>query len=129
MLSSALRPAAERPKTGTALHGEQRVTLGTQACTTVAALTRKLEQLRGGPGFTGNAPGGPSRWSTKRSGEWEPLKPKLVVEVQYDQVTGQRFRHGTRFLRWRPDKALEQCTMSQLRQEARPSRLLAAMLC
>ena len=92
------------------------------------ALTRKLEKLRGGPGFTGNAPGGPSRWSTTRSGEWEPLKPKLVVEVQYDQVTGQRFRHGTRLLRWRPDKAPGQCTMSQLRQEARPSRLLAATL-
>jgi ATP-dependent DNA ligase len=93
-----------------------------------ASLTRKLEKLRGGSGFTGNAPGGPSRWSTGRSGEWEPLEPKLVVEVQYDQVTGERFRHGTRFLRWRPDKAPGQCTMSQLRQEARPSRLLAAML-
>ena len=92
------------------------------------ALTRQLEKLRGGPGFTGNAPGGPSRWSTERSGEWEPLKPKLVAEVQYDQVTGRRFRHGTRFLRWRPDKAPEQCTMSQLRQEARPSRLLTALL-
>lgn len=92
------------------------------------ALTRKLEKLRGGSGFTGNAPGGPSRWSTERSGEWEPLNPKLVAEVQYDQVTGGRFRHGTRFLRWRPDKAPEQCTMSQLRREARPSRLLAALL-
>jgi len=92
------------------------------------ALTRRLEKLRGGSGFTGNAPGGPSRWSTERSGEWEPLKPKLVAEVQYDQVTGGHFRHGTRFLRWRPDKAPEQCTMSQLRREARPSRLLAALL-
>jgi ATP-dependent DNA ligase len=92
------------------------------------SLTRRLEKIRGGPGFTGNAPGGPSRWSTERSGEWQPLKPKLVIEVQYDQVTAGRFRHGTRFLRWRPDKAPEQCTMSQLRQEARPSRLLEAML-
>src|SRR5579871_5765519 len=57
------------------------------------ALTRKLEKLRGGSGFTGNAPGGPSRWSTERSGAWEPLEPKLVVEVRYDQVTGERFRH------------------------------------
>ena len=48
------------------------------------------------PGFTGNAPGGPSRWNTGRSMAWEPLRPVLVVEVRYDQVTGRRFRHGTR---------------------------------
>jgi ATP-dependent DNA ligase len=89
------------------------------------ALTKKLEALRGGPGFTGNAPGGPSRWATERSGQWEPLKPKLVAEVQYDHVTGDRFRHGTRFLRWRPDKAPRQCTFDQLQSEARPSKLLA----
>ncbi len=88
------------------------------------ALTRKLARLRGGPGFTGDAPGGPSRWSTARSNEWEPLEPKLVVEVQYDHVTGQRFRHGTRFVRWRPDKLPRQCTMDQLHREARPSRLM-----
>jgi ATP-dependent DNA ligase len=92
-----------------------------------AALTRRLEGLRGGPGFTGKAPGGPSRWSTERSSEWEPLKPRLVAEVQYDHVTGDRFRHGTRFVRWRPDKAPRQCTMDQLRREARPSRLRDAM--
>ncbi len=91
------------------------------------ALTRKLEKLRGGPGFTGDAPGGPSRWSTERSGQWEPLEPKLVVEVQYDHVTGQRFRHGTRFVRWRPDKLPRQCTMEQLQREARPSRLMREM--
>ena len=70
-----------------------------------AALTAKLEKLKGGPGFTGNAPGGPSRWSTERSAEWVPLKPKLVVEVCYDHFSGERFRHGTRLMRWRPDKA------------------------
>jgi ATP-dependent DNA ligase len=80
------------------------------------ALTKKLEALRGGSGFTGRAPGGPSRWSTKRSTEWEPLEPKLVVEVQFDHVTGGRFRHGTTLLRWRPDKAPRQCTMEQLKQ-------------
>ena len=69
------------------------------------ALTAKLEKLKGGPGFTGNAPGGPSRWSTERSAEWVPLKPKLVVEVCYDHFSGERFRHGTRLMRWRPDKA------------------------
>jgi len=81
------------------------------------ALTRKLEKLVAAPGFTGNAPGGPSRWSTKRSGEWEPLKPKLVVEVCYDHFTGDRFRHGTRLLRWRPDKAPRQCTLDQVKQK------------
>ena len=87
------------------------------------ALTRMVEVLKGGPGFTGDAPGGPSRWSTERSAQWEPLKLKLVAEVQYDHVTGDRFRHGTRFVRWRPDKRPDQCTMEQLQQEARPSRL------
>jgi ATP-dependent DNA ligase len=78
-------------------------------------LRAKLEPLIQPPGFTGRAPGGPSRWSTERSSEWEPLAPRLVVEVAYDHVSGGRFRHGTRFLRWRPDKAPGQCTMEQLR--------------
>ena len=78
------------------------------------ALTRRLEALAGGAGFTGNAPGGPSRWSTGRSSEWTPLKPDLVVEVRYDQVTEGRFRHGTRLVRWRPDKAPAQCRCEQL---------------
>ena len=69
------------------------------------------------PGFTGNAPGGPSRWSTERSAEWQPLKPKLVVEVGYDHFTGDRFRHGTRLMRWRPDKAPQQCTIDQVKQK------------
>jgi ATP-dependent DNA ligase len=80
-------------------------------------LTAKLEKLIGGPGFTGDKPGGPSRWSTKRSAEWQPLKTKLVVEVCYDHFSGGRFRHGTRLLRWRPDKAPKQCTMEQVRQK------------
>ncbi|MET1027677.1 MAG: ATP-dependent DNA ligase [Dongiaceae bacterium] len=78
------------------------------------ALTRKLEALRKPPGFTGKAPGGPSRWSTERSGEWEPLMPKLVIEVRFDHVTGDRFRHGTKLMRWRPDKAPRQCTVDQI---------------
>ncbi len=81
------------------------------------ALTELVEKLIEPPGFTGNAPGGPSRWSTERSTEWQPLAPKLVAEVQYDHFTGGRFRHGTRFLRWRPDKAPAQCTMDQVRPE------------
>ena len=82
------------------------------------ALTKKLEKLVGEPGFTGNRPGGPSRWSTERSGEWESLETNLVVEVQYDHFSGGRFRHGTRFLRWRPDKAPRQCTLKQVAQES-----------
>jgi ATP-dependent DNA ligase len=78
-------------------------------------LTRRLEGLRGPPGFTGRAPGGPSRWSTERSGSWEPLRPELVVEVRFDHVTGDRFRHGAKLLRWRPDKAPRQCTFEQIR--------------
>jgi ATP-dependent DNA ligase len=78
------------------------------------ALTEQLEALMKPPGFTGNAPGGPSRWSTERSGEWQPLLPELVVEIRYDHVSGGRFRHGTRLLRWRPDKAPRQCTFEQI---------------
>jgi ATP-dependent DNA ligase len=79
-----------------------------------AALTRQLEALRSPPGFTGKAAGGPSRWSTERSGQWEPVRPELVVEVRFDHVTGGRFRHGTKLLRWRPDKNPNQCTFEQI---------------
>jgi ATP-dependent DNA ligase len=77
-------------------------------------MTGILQPLIKPPGFTGNAPGGPSRWSTKRSVEWEPLEPRLVVEVQYDHFSGGRFRHGTRFLRWRLDKKPAQCKFDQI---------------
>jgi ATP-dependent DNA ligase len=81
------------------------------------ALTLKLKKLIAPPGFTGNAPGGPSRWSTGRSAQWQPVKPELVVEVRYDHFTGHRFRHGTKLLRWRPDKSPRQCTMDQVTQK------------
>lgn len=83
------------------------------------ALTTKLESLVKAPGFTGQAPGGPSRWSTERSSEWQPLAPKLVAEVQYDHFSGGRFRHGTSFLRWRPDKPARRCTIAQVEQEGK----------
>jgi ATP-dependent DNA ligase len=86
-------------------------------------LSKELEGLIEPPGFTGSAPGGPSRWNTERTGQWEPLKPVLVVEVRYDQITGRRFRHGTGFVRWRPDKDPAQCTFDQLAPELRPSEL------
>jgi ATP-dependent DNA ligase len=78
------------------------------------ALTSDLERLRGSPGFTGKAPGGPSRWSTERTGDWVPLRPERVVEVRYDHVTARRFRHGTKLIRWRPDKRPDQCTFEQI---------------
>jgi ATP-dependent DNA ligase len=92
-----------------------------------AALTKRLEALVAAPGFTGDAPGGPSRWATERSGEWQPLRPELVAEVRYDHVSGGRFRHGTKFLRWRPDKAPEQCRKDQLQPEARPAELAGTL--
>jgi ATP-dependent DNA ligase len=86
-------------------------------------LTKDLEALIEQPGFTGSAPGGPSRWNRGKSVPWQPLKPVLVVEVRYDQVSGQRFRHGTGFVRWRADKSPSQCTFEQLSPELRPSEL------
>jgi ATP-dependent DNA ligase len=81
-------------------------------------ITRKLEALllpsEAGGGFTGSSPGGPSRWKSGRSAEWKPLAPKRVVEVSYDHFSQGRFRHGTRLLRWRPDKAPRQCTLDQV---------------
>jgi ATP-dependent DNA ligase len=89
------------------------------------ALTQRLEKLAGGEGFTGDKPGGPSRWSNGRSTEWTPLKPDLVAEVRYDHITGDRFRHGTKLLRFRPDKAPRQCTLAQLQAQAAPAQVLA----
>ncbi len=91
------------------------------------ALTKRLEKLAGGKGFTGRAPGGPSRWSTERTGEWTPLKPKLVVEVRYDHIGDERFRHGTNLLRWRPDKAPSQCTFDQLKPPSPPAEVAALL--
>ena len=88
-----------------------------------ATLTERLAALIAPPGFTGKAPGGPSRWNDGKESEWFPLKPELVVEVSYDQVTGERFRHGTGLVRWRPDKAPRQCRMDQLDYALRPSEL------
>ena len=92
------------------------------------ALTPKIEKLKKsaakGGGFTGKAPGGPSRWSTERTGEWEPLDPKLVVEVRYDHFSAGRFRHGTKFLRWRPDKTPRACRMEQVKTAGPPLALL-----
>lgn len=87
------------------------------------AWTEELEALIEPPGFSGDKPGGPSRWSTERSTEWQPLRPEIVVEVLYDQVTSGRFRHGTKLLRRRPDKRPDQCRMEQLRHPLTPAEL------
>jgi len=89
-------------------------------------LTDRLEALIESPGFTGQAPGGPSRWSSARSAAWEPLAPALVVEVTYDHFSDGRFRHGTGFVRWRPDKAPRQCTIDQIVPDGRSSLALLA---
>ena len=86
-----------------------------------------LEPLVEPPGFTGSAPGGPSRWTAERSTEWQPLRPVLVAEVRYDHFSGDRFRHGTKFMRWRPDKSPRQCTFEQVTPRAVPGAL-AGML-
>lgn len=92
-------------------------------------LTKKLEQmsLQKGvlSGFSGSAPGGPSRWSTERSSEWTALPIKLVAEVSYDHFSGGRFRHGTKFLRWRPDKTPVQCGFDQIPKSGRGTLALA----
>jgi ATP-dependent DNA ligase len=92
-----------------------------------AELTARLEALRG-EGFTGNAPGGPSRWSTERTSTYEPLRHELVVEVSYDHISGGRFRHGTTIVRWRPDKAPRQCTYEQIEPAAKPTGPIAQVL-
>jgi ATP-dependent DNA ligase len=87
------------------------------------AWTAELQPLVEAPGFTGNRPDKQSRWARERTSEWQPLRPEIVVEVLYDQVTGGRFRHGTRLLRRRPDKRPDQCRCDQLRHPLTPVEL------
>jgi ATP-dependent DNA ligase len=77
-------------------------------------LLQTLHELQAPWSFTGRLPGGPSRWNRGKSTEWQPVRPELVLEVAFDQVTAGRFRHGTRPLRWRPDKAPRSCTTEQI---------------
>lgn len=90
--------------------------------TEMERITPQLEALAGSSAFDGSAPGGDSRWNRGKSTEWVPLRAELVAEVGYDQVTGERFRHGTTFQRWRPDKAPKDCRMDQIEPELRPAR-------
>jgi ATP-dependent DNA ligase len=68
---------------------------------------------------TGRQPGMESRWSRGRELEWIPVQPKLVCEIRFDKVEEERFRHGTRFLRFRPDKDPRECTWDQVRPRRR----------
>ena len=79
-------------------------------------LAGQIGKLVEPPGFTGKQPGEVRTQFGHRMGEWQPLKPALVAEVQYDHFTGGRFRHGARFLRWRPDKEAGDCILGQIRQ-------------
>jgi ATP-dependent DNA ligase len=71
-------------------------------------------QLENEDGPTGRKPGAPSRWNAGKDLRWEPIDPVLVCEVAYDNLQGDRFRHGTTFRRWRPDRRPESCTYAQL---------------
>ena len=124
--SRARRLAAARPlrrrRAGSTMSASPRRIADAGARGADADASRRSSSRRASPA---TRPGGPSRWSTERSAEWQPLRPELVVEVRYDHVTGDRFRHGTKLLRWRPDKAPRQCTFEQMGREARPSKLIA----
>lgn len=104
------------------LHYIGHITLPTSEDT--PQLRARLRTLRRVRSFTGRAPGGKSRWSKEEPRAWVPIAPQLVVEVRYDHFTGDRFRHGAAFVRWRPDKPPEDCTMAQVRREAAAPLLL-----
>lgn len=87
--------------------------VGSMSAAERARAKQKLEPIVGEPGFTGARPGGVSRWGSRET-QWHPVKPEIVVEIQFDHVTARRFRHGARFVRWRPDKDPRQCTMEQM---------------
>jgi ATP-dependent DNA ligase len=61
-------------------------------------------------------PGATSRWNRGKDLSWEPLRPERVVEVAYDHLQGDRFRHGTTFVRWRDDKQPADCRYDQLEE-------------
>lgn len=78
------------------------------------AIFERLQRYRSDASFARNVPGGPSRWNRGADAAWQPVAPEIVLEVIYDQVTGERFRHGTRPVRLRPDKAPRACTLDQI---------------
>jgi len=77
-------------------------------------LVTKLKPYRKNAVATATKSGRPSRWSRGKDLSWELLRPELVVEVAYDHMQGERFRHIAQFRRWRPDKEPRACTFEQL---------------
>jgi len=74
-----------------------------------------LRPLEGGTSFgQGRTPGGPSRWTRGRETDWVAVRPEPVCEVAFDHLQGNRFRHASRFLRWRPDRSAAECGYDQL---------------
>ena len=90
-------------------------------------LTKELESMRAENPFEVRVPGGPSRWATGKSGDWEPVRPDLVCEVEYDYFSQGRFRHGSKFLRWRPEKDPRSCTMDQVSSSRSRGKSLVSM--
>lgn len=82
-----------------------------------AAMAEQLKPFVGPPGFTGAQPEAHIRWS-RRDGAWEPLQPILVVEVRYDAFNERQFRHGASFVRYRPDKDPQACSLAQVERPA-----------
>ena len=91
-------------------------------------LTKQLETLKSENPFEVRVPGGPSRWAQGKSGDWIPVKPRLVCEVEFDYFSQGRFRHGSKFLRWRPDKKPKQCTMDQVEPAKARGKSLGGLL-
>jgi ATP-dependent DNA ligase len=92
-------------------------------------LEEKLPKLRAAGAISGErVPGGQSRWTRGKELDWNPVRPKLVCEVRYDKLERNRFRHGTRFLRFRPDKDPKDCTWREVRPPRRRSDLTVPKL-
>jgi ATP-dependent DNA ligase len=98
-----------------------------------AHIRRELEEMLPRlqePGYLSDKriPGGQSRWSQGKELEWNPVRPEIVCEVRYDKLERNRFRHGTRFLRFRPDKDPADCTWREVRPPRRASDLTVPKL-
>jgi ATP-dependent DNA ligase len=98
-----------------------------------AALRRELEErlpaLQEPGHISGDrVPAGQSRWTRGRELDWNPVRPEIVCEIRYDKLERNRFRHGTRFLRFRPDKDPRACTWREVRPPRRPEDLTVADL-
>ncbi len=89
-----------------------------------APVRRQLEELLPPLAEEGHisgerVPGGQSRWSRGKELEWNPVRPELVCEVRFDKLERNRFRHGTRLVRFRPDKDPKDCTWREVRRPRR----------